>query len=57
MIGAGHPETKENAKALRKNGAVLFFATDSNLLFAREEHGWVNLAHVVPLSGGRMNHQ
>lgn len=32
---------------LLKSGAVLFFATDSNLLFAREEHGWVNLGHVV----------
>ena len=42
MIGKGHPEAAENAKALRKSGSCLFFATDSNLLFAREEHGWVN---------------
>jgi hypothetical protein len=55
MIGQGHPESKENAKALRKSGAVLFFATDSNLLWAREEHGWVNLGHVVPLDGPLWN--
>ena len=55
VIGKGHPATKENAQALRKSGAVLFFATDSNLLFASEEHGWVNLGQVVPLDGGPMN--
>ena len=55
MIGKGHPEAAENAKALRKSGSCLFFATDSNLLFAREEHGWVNLGHVVPLDGARWN--
>jgi hypothetical protein len=55
VIGTGHPEAVQNAKALRKSGAVLFFATDSNLLWAHEEHGWVNLGHVVPLDGPRWN--
>lgn len=55
MIGKGHPQAPENLKALRKSGAVLFFATDSNLLWAREGENWVNLGHVVPLGGGRMN--
>ena len=55
MIGRGHPEAAENAKALRKSGAVLFFATDSNLLFAREGEPWVCLGHVVPNELPRWN--
>jgi hypothetical protein len=53
MIGKGHPESKENAKQLRN--AVLFFATDSNLLFAREGDEWIVLGHVVPLDAPRMS--
>jgi hypothetical protein len=41
MIGKGHPTSKENAKELRKNGATLFFAKDSNLLFAGEQDRWM----------------
>ena len=55
MIGKGHPLAKENAKELRKNGAVLFFATDANMLYAREGDGWIALGHVVPLSAPRWN--
>jgi hypothetical protein len=55
MIGQGHPESKENLKELRKSGAVLFFATDSNLLWAREGENWVNLGHVIPLDSPRWN--
>ena len=55
MIGQGHPTLTENAKALRKSGAVLFFSTDANMLFAKEGDTWVALGHVVPLGGGRMN--
>ena len=55
MIGKGHPEAKENAKALHRSGAVLFFNTDGNLLFAKEGDTWVALGHVVQLGGGRMN--
>jgi len=53
MIGRGHPESEQNAKALRKSNAVLFYATDSCLLFVREEHGWVCLGHCVPLDAPR----
>jgi hypothetical protein len=52
---APNPTPKENAKALRKNGAVLFFSTDANMLFAKEGDTWIALGHVVPLSGGQMN--
>ena len=56
MIAAGHPETKENAKALRKSGDDLFFSTSANMLFAKEGDSWIALGHVIPLSGGgRMN--
>ena len=47
MLGKGHPTLKENAKELRKNGAVLFYATDSNLLFLREGETWKALGHVA----------
>jgi hypothetical protein len=47
MIGKGHPETKENAKELRKRGDDLFLATDSNLLFLREGERWICLGHVA----------
>jgi hypothetical protein len=36
MIGKGHPDSKDNAKELRKRGDDLFYATDSNLLFVRD---------------------
>jgi hypothetical protein len=60
MIGRGHPTSKENTKELRKNGAVLFFATDTNLLYAREDDGeggskWIVLGHVVALDAPLMN--
>ena len=47
MIGKGNPASKENAKELRKRGDDLFFATDSNLLFARESERWICLGHVA----------
>jgi hypothetical protein len=55
MIGKGHPEAKENAKALRNSGAVLFFATDANMLYAREGDQWICLGHGVPIDAPRMN--
>jgi hypothetical protein len=55
MIGKGHPEAKENAKQLRKNGAVLFFATDANMLYAREGDQWIWLGHVVPVDAPRIS--
>ena len=50
MIGKANPWTKENAKELRKNGAILFFSTTANMLYAREGENWIALGHVVPLS-------
>ena len=50
MIGKGHPTSKENAKELRKHGAVLFFATDANMLYVLEGDEWLALGHVAPLS-------
>jgi hypothetical protein len=47
MIGKGHPTSKQNTKELAKNGAVVFFATDSNLLFVRENGTWIALGHVA----------
>jgi len=40
-------------KKLRKSGDDLFFAPDSNLLWAREGESWVNLGHVVPMGPPR----
>jgi hypothetical protein len=57
MIGAGHPQAEVNAKKLRKSGDDLFFATDSNLLWAREGESWVNLGHVVPMNPAPWNQQ
>jgi hypothetical protein len=49
MIGKGHPDSKDNAKELRKRGGTddLFYATDSNLLFLREAEQWLCLGHVA----------
>jgi len=47
MIGKGHPESKENLKALRKRGDDLFLATDSNLLFVRDGEKWICLGHTA----------
>jgi hypothetical protein len=55
MISKGHPTEERNAKLLRKSGALLFFATDANLLWAREGENWVNSGHVVPLEPPRWN--
>jgi hypothetical protein len=49
MIGAGHPETKENGKALSKSGDDLSFSTDANMLYAHEGDQWICLGHVVPV--------
>jgi len=47
MIGKGHPDSKDNAKELRKRGDDLFYATDSNLLFVRDGARWICLGHVA----------
>ena len=47
MIGRGHAEAREKLKGLRKRGDDLFYATDSNLLFAREGERWICLGHVA----------
>ena len=55
MIGAGHPETKENGKALSKSGDDLSFSTDANMLYAHEGDQWICLGHVVPVDAPRMS--
>ena len=55
MIASGNPWDKENAKELRKSGAVLFFSTSANMLFALEEGGWIPLGHVIPTDVPRWN--
>jgi hypothetical protein len=47
MIARGHPEEKAKLRELRKLGDHLFYATDSNLLFAREGERWICLGHVA----------
>ena len=55
IISKGHPTPKENAKALRNNGAILFFSTSANMLYARDGDQWICLGHVVPIDAPRMN--
>jgi hypothetical protein len=40
---------------LRKNGAVLFFSTSANMLFAKEGDTWTALGHVLPVDTPRMS--
>ena len=47
MIGSGSPWDQKNAKELRKRGDDLFYATNSNLLYAREGEKWICFGHVA----------